>query len=73
MAGKKGKEKNKRYGTIKDKGNGKYLVTFDFGVIDGKRFRQSRQYNDPDEADDALREQYASCFTIKFIKKFLDM
>ena len=56
MAGKKEKEKNKKYGTKKDKGNGKYLVTFDYGVIDGKRVRQSRQYNNSDAAEDALTE-----------------
>lgn len=56
MAGKKGKQNRKQYGTITDKGNGKYLVTFDFGQIDGKRVRQSRQYVSLDEAEDALIE-----------------
>jgi hypothetical protein len=40
MAGKKGTANKKNYGTIKDKGDGKFLVTFDYGVINGKRVRQ---------------------------------
>lgn len=56
MTEKKGKANKKTYGTIRDKGNGKFLVTFDFGMIDGKRVRQSRQFSDPDEAEDALKE-----------------
>lgn len=56
MAGKKEKEKKKNHGFIKKKCEGKYLVTFDFGTIDGKRVRQFRQYNNSDAAEDALTE-----------------
>lgn len=56
MAEKRNNRNNKQYGTIIDKGNGKYIVTFDFGMVDGKRERQSKQFSDLDEAEDALKE-----------------